>query len=74
MKWPRHVISYRFRMPARSGLPWMRSLAAHRDELARVAAGETKLIGFLVGQVMRASGGKADPEKVGALIRDRADA
>ena len=49
-------------------------LAAHPDELARAAAGETKLIGFLVGQVMRASGGKADPEKVGALIRDRADA
>ncbi len=49
-------------------------LAAHPDEVQRVAGGEDKLVGFLVGQVMRASGGKADPRVVDRLIRERAGA
>ena len=36
-------------------------LAAHPEELARYRAGETKLLGFFMGQVMRALKGKADP-------------
>jgi aspartyl-tRNA(Asn)/glutamyl-tRNA(Gln) amidotransferase subunit B len=44
-------------------------LADHPAEVARVAAGEEKLIGFLVGQVMRAGGGKADPKVVDRLVR-----
>jgi len=44
-------------------------LAEHPGEVARVAAGEEKLIGFLVGQVMRAGGGKADPKVVDRLVR-----
>ncbi|RLT39627.1 MAG: Asp-tRNA(Asn)/Glu-tRNA(Gln) amidotransferase subunit GatB [Chloroflexi bacterium] len=35
--------------------------AANPDELARYRAGEVKLFGFLMGQVMRATKGKADP-------------
>ena len=38
------------------------------------ADGETKIIGFLVGQVMRATQGKADPKAVNEMLRDRLDA
>ncbi len=44
-------------------------LAAHPGEVARIAAGEDKLIGFLVGQVMRAGAGKADPKVIDRLVR-----
>ncbi len=43
-------------------------LAAHPDAVAGIRGGETKLIGFLVGQVMRATGGKADPKLVSKMI------
>lgn len=46
-------------------------LAAHPDELVRLREGDMKPVGFLVGQVMRATGGKADPRKVSALLRQR---
>ena len=46
-------------------------LAEHPDEMARIAAGEEKLIGFLVGKVMRAGGGKADPKVVDRLVRSQ---
>jgi aspartyl-tRNA(Asn)/glutamyl-tRNA(Gln) amidotransferase subunit B len=35
--------------------------AANPDELARYRGGETRLFGFFMGQVMRATKGKADP-------------
>jgi aspartyl-tRNA(Asn)/glutamyl-tRNA(Gln) amidotransferase subunit B len=41
------------------------------DEATRLAAGEERVLGFLVGQVMRRSGGRADPRRVNELIRDR---
>jgi aspartyl-tRNA(Asn)/glutamyl-tRNA(Gln) amidotransferase subunit B len=47
-------------------------VAAHPDGLAKIAAGDGKVIGFLVGQVMQATGGKADPRRVSELIRERA--
>ena len=37
-------------------------LAAHPGEVARYRGGEAKLMGFFVGQVMKRSKGKADPE------------
>ncbi len=37
---------------------------------AEVRAGEMKVVGFLVGQVMQASQGKANPQMVQQLIRD----
>ncbi|MCP4873033.1 MAG: glutamine--tRNA ligase/YqeY domain fusion protein [Proteobacteria bacterium] len=43
-------------------------LADHPEEAARLAGGETKLIGFLLGQVMRRTGGKADPKAARALL------
>jgi aspartyl-tRNA(Asn)/glutamyl-tRNA(Gln) amidotransferase subunit B len=40
-------------------------------EAARFRAGEDRLFGFLMGQVMRKSGGKADPRLAADLLRDR---
>ena len=36
-----------------------------------VCFGDTCAIGFLRGQVMKVTGGKADPKLVGKLIEDR---
>jgi Asp-tRNA(Asn)/Glu-tRNA(Gln) amidotransferase B subunit len=47
-------------------------LAAHPDEAARFAAGDRKLQGFLVGLVMKASKGSADPKRVNQLLVERA--
>jgi aspartyl-tRNA(Asn)/glutamyl-tRNA(Gln) amidotransferase subunit B len=44
------------------------TLAAHPAEVERCRRGETKLMGFLVGQVMKRSKGKADPKAVGAAL------
>jgi aspartyl-tRNA(Asn)/glutamyl-tRNA(Gln) amidotransferase subunit B len=41
------------------------------DEARRLAEGEEKLMGFLMGQVMRRSGGKADPRRASELLRER---
>ena len=39
----------------------LRSLAGHAATVAEYRAGKTKTFGFLVGQVMKATAGKADP-------------
>jgi aspartyl-tRNA(Asn)/glutamyl-tRNA(Gln) amidotransferase subunit B len=46
------------------------TLAAHPAEVARYKGGETKLLGFLVGQVMKRSKGKADPKAVNAALAE----
>lgn len=43
-------------------------MAANPDEVARLQAGEKKLMGFFMGQVMKASGGKANPKLVKELL------
>ena len=44
------------------------------DEVASYKAGKTKVIGFLVGQVMKASKGKANPSMVNQILKQRLDA
>jgi glutaminyl-tRNA synthetase len=46
-------------------------IAAHPDHVSRYRAGKTGLLGFLVGQVMKASGGAANPERVQELLRQK---
>ena len=46
-------------------------LEANPGPVADVKAGKTKAIGFLVGQVMKASKGKANPQRVNELIRQK---
>ncbi|MDE0075762.1 MAG: Asp-tRNA(Asn)/Glu-tRNA(Gln) amidotransferase subunit GatB [Gammaproteobacteria bacterium] len=50
------------------------AVTAHPEAVARYRAGETRLFGFLMGQVMRASGRKADPRRVSQLLRAALDA
>jgi aspartyl-tRNA(Asn)/glutamyl-tRNA(Gln) amidotransferase subunit B len=46
-------------------------LAAHPGEVDRFKAGETKLMAFFVGQVMKRSKGKADPKAVQPVLQSR---
>ena len=41
----------------------------HTAEVERYQAGEKQLTGFFMGQVMKASGGKADPKATSQLLR-----
>ncbi len=49
-------------------------LAAHPQQVAQYRAGKTKLFGFFMGQVMRRAGGRADPQKVRAVLTQRLQA
>ena len=40
------------------------------EQVRDLKAGQTKILGFLVGQVMRATRGKADPRQVNALLME----
>ncbi|MDH4473397.1 MAG: Asp-tRNA(Asn)/Glu-tRNA(Gln) amidotransferase subunit GatB [Fluviicola sp.] len=42
----------------------------HPDEFARFKGGENQLTGFFMGQLMKASGGKADPKIGNQLLRE----
>ncbi|MBA3658033.1 MAG: Asp-tRNA(Asn)/Glu-tRNA(Gln) amidotransferase subunit GatB [Gemmatimonadales bacterium] len=46
-------------------------LRSHPNEVGRYRAGESKLMGFFVGQVMKRSKGKADPKGVQPVLADR---
>jgi aspartyl-tRNA(Asn)/glutamyl-tRNA(Gln) amidotransferase subunit B len=46
-------------------------IAANGDKVAAYRAGKTQLLGFFVGQVVRASRGKANPQVVQKLLADR---
>jgi aspartyl-tRNA(Asn)/glutamyl-tRNA(Gln) amidotransferase subunit B len=47
-------------------------LRENADVAARLAAGEKKLLGVLVGKVMALSKGRADPKRVSQLVAERA--
>jgi len=49
-------------------------VAANAEAVASVRAGNDKAIGALVGQVMRATGGTADPRRTNELLRAAIDA
>lgn len=49
-------------------------IAANADKLAEYKGGKDKLFGFFVGQVMKQSGGKANPQMVNQLLRQKLDA
>ncbi len=44
-------------------------IAVFPDQAEQVRAGEEKVIGFLVGQVMKATSGKANPQAVNELLK-----
>ncbi|GAB0058933.1 Aspartyl/glutamyl-tRNA(Asn/Gln) amidotransferase subunit B [Candidatus Magnetaquicoccaceae bacterium FCR-1] len=48
-----------------------RVLAAHGEKIAQYRAGKTQLLGFFVGEVMKATRGKANPGVVNGLLKDK---
>jgi aspartyl-tRNA(Asn)/glutamyl-tRNA(Gln) amidotransferase subunit B len=51
---------------------WVREvLASHEPEVARYRRGETNLATFFVGQVMKSSGGRADPRKAREIVLEQ---
>lgn len=46
-------------------------ISAHPEQVEQFRAGRHKVLGYLVGQAMKASRGKANPRKVSELIRSR---
>jgi aspartyl-tRNA(Asn)/glutamyl-tRNA(Gln) amidotransferase subunit B len=44
-------------------------IAANQDKVAEYKSGKDKLFGFFVGQVMKVSGGKANPEIVNNILK-----
>jgi aspartyl-tRNA(Asn)/glutamyl-tRNA(Gln) amidotransferase subunit B len=51
---------------------WVDSVVARfPDEVTRYRGGDAKLLGFLMGQLMKESAGKADPKRANELLRAR---
>ena len=48
-------------------------IKVNEDKVAEYRAGKDKLFGFFVGQVMKQSGGQANPEMVNQILRTRLD-
>ena len=46
-------------------------LTANPDKVEAYRGGKEKLLGFFVGQVMRATQGKANPQMVNTLLRQK---
>jgi len=49
-------------------------LAANADAVTQYRGGKTAAFGFLVGQVMKAAAGKANPKRVNDLLRRKLEA
>jgi len=47
------------------------ALHAHPEKVRQYREGKKGLLGFFMGQIMRETGGKADPEVVKELLRER---
>ena len=46
-------------------------IGGHPEQVAQYRSGKTRVIGFLVGQVMKASRGKANPRQVNEMLRSK---
>ena len=44
-------------------------MSANAGQVEKFKKGNDKLLGFFVGQVMRATGGKANPEAVNRILK-----
>ncbi|MCS5565361.1 MAG: Asp-tRNA(Asn)/Glu-tRNA(Gln) amidotransferase GatCAB subunit B, partial [Methylococcales bacterium] len=50
-----------------------RIVADHPAQLEQYRSGKDKLLGFFVGQVMKATQGKANPAEVNKLLKPKLD-
>jgi len=46
-------------------------IAKNPDNVEKFKAGNTNLLGFFVGQVLKTTGGKANPQVVNALVAEK---
>ena len=46
-------------------------IAANPDQLAQYRSGKDKLLSYFVGQVMKASRGKANPGQLNELLKEK---
>ena len=46
-------------------------MAKNPDNVVKFREGNTKLLGFFVGQVLKATGGKANPQVVNELVAEK---
>ncbi len=46
-------------------------VAANPEQVEQYRSGKTQVLGFFVGQVMKASRGKANPQQVNAILREK---
>jgi aspartyl-tRNA(Asn)/glutamyl-tRNA(Gln) amidotransferase subunit B len=46
-------------------------ISRHPEQVEQFRSGKQQVIGFLVGQVMKASSGKANPQQVNSMLRER---
>lgn len=60
--------------PAAVGKIVAEIIAANADKVAEYKSGKDKLFGFFVGQVLKASGGKANPDLVNSILKDQLSA
>ena len=49
-------------------------IAANPEQVETYRGGKEGVLGFLVGQVMKETGGKADPKVVNRLLREKLQA
>ena len=57
------------RMPSK---PWpTKVIEEHPDQVSQYLSGKEKVFGFLVGQIMKASRGQADPKRINEILRRR---
>ena len=49
-------------------------IAENETQVEQYLAGKNKVLGFFVGQIMKRSGGKANPQKVNELLKDKLEA
>jgi aspartyl-tRNA(Asn)/glutamyl-tRNA(Gln) amidotransferase subunit B len=50
------------------------AVTSNPKQLEQYRAGKSSLFGFFVGQVMKLSGGRANPQVVNSLLKDALDA
>ncbi len=69
--WSRSAASSRSPTPAPSRPSIDAVMTAHADKVAEYRSGKDKLFGFFVGQVMKATQGKANPAVVNELLKKK---
>ena len=46
-------------------------ISENKDKVEQYKSGKAKLFGFFVGQVMKVSGGKANPQLVNDILKNK---